>query len=133
MHKALTIIVLLIGTALSAASQASPPCSLANTAGDWAFRNNGKTPNGDFNGIGKIHIAKDGTVTGRGWITVGGVVSSEIPLTGITTVTADCISTGTFEGTPPYHCVIFANRTKMWCVYDAPQDTTVILEKIARP
>jgi hypothetical protein len=133
MRKGLIIILLLIGSAMYAAAQQSPPCSLANIAGDWAFRNNGKTPNGDFNGIGTIHIAKDGAITGRGWITVGGVVSSEVPLSGTTTVTANCISTGTFEGTPPFHCVILANRTKMWCVYEAPQDTTVILEKIGRP
>ena len=133
MLKALTVIALLAGTALYAVSQESPRCSLANTAGNWAFQNHGKTPNGEFNGVGTIHIAKDGTITGRGWITIGGAVSSEIPLAGTTTVSPDCTSTGTFQNTPPYHCVIFANRTKMWCVYEAPQDTTVLLEKIARP
>ena len=101
MQKALAIIFLLIGTALYAESQGQPPCSLANTSGDWAFRNKGTTPDGDFNGIGRIHIAKDGTVTGHGWITVGGSVSFEFFPTGTTTVTPDCLSTGTFEGTPP--------------------------------
>ncbi len=133
MKQLLIVIAFLIGTALYVAAQQSPRCSNANIAGDWAFRNNGMTPNGDFNGVGKIHIAKDGTVTGHGWITIGGVMSTEIAPIGTTTVNADCTSTGTFEGTPPYHCVIFANRTKMWCVYEAPQVTTVILEKIDRP
>ena len=133
MRKALIIILLLMGTALYAAAQAKTPCSLANIAGDWAFRDNGKTPNGDVNAIGTIHIAKDGTITGHGWTTVGGVVSSEFFPVGTTTVTADCLSTGTFEGTPPYHCVIFANRTKQWCLYEAPSDFTVVLERIARP
>jgi len=133
MRKALTVIALLIGTALCAASQESPSCSLANVAGDWAFRNYSKTPDGDLNGVGAIHIAKDGTVTGQGWITIAGVMSTEIAPTGTTTVNADCTSTGTFEGTPAYHCVIFANRTKMWCVYEAPSAFTVTLEKIGRP
>ncbi len=134
MWKTLTVIVLVIGAAVCAVSQSAPPCSLANVAGDWAFRNNGMTPNGEFNGVGAIHIAKDGSVTGHGWITVGGAVSVERTLVGTFTIDADCTSTGTFEGSPsPSHCVIFANRTKMWCVYEAPQATTVILEKIGRP
>jgi hypothetical protein len=133
MRKALTVIALLIGTALCAASQQSPPCSLANVAGDWAFRNYSKTPDGDFNGVGAIHITKDGSITGHGWFTVGGAVSSEFFPVGTVTVTADCLSTGTFEGTPPYHCVIFDNRMKMWCVYEAPSAFTVTLEKIGRP
>ena len=133
MRKALTVVALLLGTALCAASQQSPPCSLANVAGDWAFSNHGKTPNGEFNGVGSIQIAKDGSVTGVGWITVGGAVSVERIFLGTTTVNGDCTSTGTFQGTSLFHCVILANRTKMWCVYEAPQDTTVILERIGRP
>ena len=134
MRKAITIIALLFGTALCAESQESPPCSLANVAGDWAFTNHGKSPTGEFNGIGAIRIAKDGSVTGHGWIIVGGTVSVEKTYVGTTEVNADCTSTGTFEGTPaPSHCVILANRTKMWCVYEAPLDITVTLEKIGRP
>lgn len=133
MRKALMIIFLVVGPALYAAAQAKTPCSLANVSGDWAFSNNGKTPGGDLKGVGTIHIGKDGTITGHGWITIGGVVSSEFSPVGTTTVSEDCTSTGTFEGAPPYHCVIFANRTKMWCVYEAPADFTVLLEKIDRP
>jgi hypothetical protein len=133
MRKAVTIIDLLVATALCAASQESPPCSLLNVAGDWAFRNNGTTPSGDFNGVGEIHIAKDGTINGTGWITVGGVFSTEIAPVGTIAVNANCTSTGTFGGTETYHCVIFANRTKMWCLYEAPTDTTVTLERIGRP
>ena len=143
MRAPLAIGIVLIGAAISATAQeTSTPepfstpghfCSVATIAGNWAFRNNGNTPKGYLNGIGTIHIAKDGTVTGHGWITVGGVVSSETHLMGTTTVTPDCLSTGTFEGTPPFHCVVFANRTKMWCVYEAPLDITVTLEKIRRP
>lgn len=133
MRKSLVVILLLMGAVMYAAANQSPACSLANVAGDWAFRNNGMTPNGEFNGVGTIHIAKDGSITGHGWITIGGDVSIERTLVGTTVIDADCTSTGTFEGTPPYHCVIFANRAKMWCVYEAPQATTVILEKIHRP
>ena len=133
MRKYLTIIALLFGTALCAASQQSPPCSLANVAGDWAFSNHGNTPNGDLNGVGAIQITKDGSITGHGWVTVGGAVSVEKTYVGTSEVNADCTSAGAFEGTPRFHCVILANRTKMWCVYEAPLDVTVILEKIGRP
>jgi hypothetical protein len=126
-----------MGAVIYAAAQpqhaSGPYCSLETTAGDWAFQDTGKSPNGDIHGVGTIHIAKDGTITGHGWLTIGGVVSSEFYPAGTTTVAADCTSTGTFEGTPPYHCVIFANRTKMWCVYEAPQEFTVTLEKISHP
>jgi len=133
MWKALAVIVLLIGTALCAAAQDSPPCSLANVAGDWAFSNHGKFPTGELNGVGVIRIAKDGNITGRGWITVGGTSSVGTSYVGTTEVSADCTSTGAFEGTPQFHCAILSNRTKMWCVYEAPLDVTVILEKVGRP
>src|SRR5689334_13608747 len=102
MLKALTVIALLVGTAVCAVAQESARCSLANTAGMWAFQNHGKTPSGEFNGVGTIHIAKDGTITGRGWITVAGTVSSEVPLAGTTMVSANCTSTGTFQNSTTY-------------------------------
>ncbi len=87
-----------------------------------------------FRGIGTFHLEKDGTSSAHLWVNFGGSALSEFTANGTTTVNADCTLTQTFEGVPsPAHCVVFANRTKMWCVYEPPGTVTVTLERIGRP
>lgn len=134
-----TITAIAVLTVTYTAAQEAPnpgrSCSVTTLAGDWAFRNEGTMLDGTkFVGIGTYQLSKDGKSRAHLFANMGGTVLLDFVRTGTTTVNPNCILTQAWDdGGASAKCVVLANRTKIWCVYDQPGLITVELERISEP
>lgn len=134
-----TIAALAVSTVTPTAAQENPnaekSCSVITVAGEWAFRNEGTMLDGTkFVGTGTYQLSKDGKSRAHLFANMGGTVLLDFSRTGTTTITPDCVLTQAWDdGGASAKCVVLANRTKMWCVYDQPGLISVELERISQP
>jgi hypothetical protein len=134
-----TITALAVLTVSYTAAQETPnaahSCSVTTIAGEWAFRNEGTRLDGTkFVGTGTYQLSKDGTSRAHLFTNMGGTILLDFSRTGTTTITPDCVLTQAWDdGGASAKCVVLANHTKIWCVYDQPGLITVELERISQP
>lgn len=134
-----TITAFAVLTVTYTAAQENPntekSCSVITVAGDWAVRTEATMLDGTkYVGAGTYQLSKDGSSRAHLFANMGGTILLDLSRTGTTTVTPDCVLTQAWDdGGASAKCVVLANRTKIWCVYDQPGLITVELERISRP
>ena len=99
-------------------------------AGDWGFVNTGQIGGRDANGVGTVHLDKDGTSSAHLFVNMGGSFF-EFDRYGVMTVNPECTTTGSWiDGGPAYHCVAVNNGNEMWCIYEQTPASYVTLKRI---